>query len=247
MKPKKIREQQLRQAQLALNCTPQSLGLNPELYSGAVRYLFDRPAPSNGNREWYWDTEEPEFEATPLEWTQIQTVLFANAQRDLQPFSNDQVGMGLYYLISNGISNVPFAAIDDQVPVENAIRMMQALPTLWRQCIGLRLESVHAPIGSSGGRLNFVCYMWFDIWPTFWNVRELRPWRDAIWNVFRKMLDVPCREVQISALHGIGHHIHDLDDRPAIEEAVAAFLRHLDPADAELRSYAAMALEGRVQ
>ena len=227
--------------------TPESVGVRPALYASMVSYLFDRPAPVDGQQEWYWDIDEPVFEASPLEWTQLQSVLFANAGRDLVSFDNEQVGMGLNYVMNNAVSMVPFAATDPTVPVDEAMRMMSAMPQLWSGCIGPRLASLHSPIGSiEGGRLAFACYMWFDIWPTFHSVRHVECWRDAVWEVLRSMLNVPCRDVQIAALHGIGHHVHHLDRRIVIDETIAAFTRRLGADDDELRNYAEAARQGTV-
>lgn len=246
MKPKKIREaERLRQAQ-ALHSTPQGVGLAPELYAGALRYLFDRPVPQGQEQEWFWDIDESPFEATPLEWTRIQTVLFANAGRDLAAYDDEQVGMGLNYVMSNGISNVPFAAIDASVPIEEAMRMMAAMPRLWHDCFGPRLGMDRSAIGSRSDRLYFACYMWFDVWPTFWNVRQSAPWRQAMWEVFRQMLAMPWRDVQVAALHGIGHTMRDLE-QPLVDAAIDQLLRQADPQDAELRDYAQAARCGLVQ
>lgn len=226
--------------------TPELVGLAPEQYAAALRYLFDRPVPARGQSEWYWNIDEPEFEAKPLEWTQIQTVLFANAGDDLAAYSNEQVGMGLNYLISNSSSDVPFAATDPSVPLADAMRMMGAFPALWRDCIGPRLVDVVAPIGSSAGRLGFACYMWFDVWPTFWNAKHTPEWRDALWQVFDEMLDVPCREVQIAALHGIGHEGRYLQRQPEVDARVTRFIDGIRD-DEELKSYAEAARCGQVQ
>jgi hypothetical protein len=228
-------------------CTAESVGIDPRLYQAAVRYLFDRPVPQGQEQEWFWNIDEPNFEATPLEWTRIQAVLFANAGRDLAPFGDEQVGMGLNYVMSNAVSDVPFAAIDTEVPLDEAMRMMCAMPALWRDCIGPRLASVRAPIGSDTGRLGFVCYMWFDVWPTFRNVWRLQPWKDAVWSVLRQMLAMPWREVQVAALHGIGHNVCDLDRRAEIDQAIAEFVRGIDERDEELRRYAEAARSGMVQ
>lgn len=75
--------------------SPEGVGLAPALYSAALRYLFDRPVPQAQQQEWFWNVHEPEFEATPLELTRIQTVLFANAGTDLIKYNDEQVGMGL--------------------------------------------------------------------------------------------------------------------------------------------------------
>lgn len=225
--------------------TPQALGLAPERYDAALRYLFDRP---EGRADaWYWNTEEPEFNATPLEWTRIQTVLFANAGTDLAGYSDAQVGHGLNYVMSNGISDVPFAATDASVPLDEAMRMMQAMPALWRDCIGPRLAHVHEPISTSSGMLSHVCYMWFDVWPTFWNARQEPRWQEAVWHVLREMLDVPCREVQVAALHGIGHELTHLNRRDEIDRTVAAFIRSINPNDQNLKNYAEAARQGMVQ
>lgn len=228
--------------------TPERIGLDPALYAAALRYLFDRRVPEGNAPEWFWNIDEPAFEARSLEWTRIQTVLFANAAQHLAPFTDEQVGLGLNYLMSNSVSEVPFAAIEPEVPLAEAMQMMYAMPSLWRDCIGPRLASIHAPIGEgAAGSLGFVCYMWFDIWPSFWSMRHLAPWRDAMWHVLEEMLKVPCREVQIAALHGIGHNGAELDRREAIDHAIDAFLAGIGETDDELRTYALAARRGCVQ
>ena len=227
--------------------SPIDLGLAPGRYEAALAHLFDRPAPAGGQQAWVWDDDPEAFAATPLEWTRIQTLVFANAAVDLRAFSDDQVGMGLNFLMDNGLSDVPYAAIHESVPVDEAMRMMRAMPRLWRDGIGPRLSSVRAGIGSgAGGRLGHVCYMWFDVWPTFYLVRDRQPWRDAVWHVLEQMLEVPCREVRIAALHGIGHRGRDLGRDAEIDRAVDALLSELGHDDAELRTYANAAREGRV-
>jgi len=232
---------------MAMKLTPESVGLERRQYEAAIGYLFDRSEPSVAGAEWYWNIDEPEFDATPLEWTRIQTLLFANAGEDLAPFSDEQVGMGLNYLMNNAVSDVPHAAIHASVPMDEALRMMRAMPSLWRDCIGPRLADVWVPIGSSHGMLAFVCYMWFDVWPTFRLARELQPWKDAQWQVFAEMLHIPCREVQIAALHGIGHNAGYLDRRSVVDAAVNEFIGGIAAADEELKSYALAARQGMVQ
>lgn len=213
----------------------------------ALRYLFDRPMPKEGEDEWYWNIDEPEFEATPLEWTRIQTVLFAQSGSDLSDFGDEQVGMGLNYLMSNSVSNVSFAVIDETVPIDEAMRLMQALPILWQDCIGPRLAGLNRPIGSSNGHLAYVAYMWFEAWPISSNVRHTARWREAIWALLTAMLAVPCRLVQLGALHGIGHEGPDLVTQDQIDQTIASFLRSADSKDDELKNYAEAARQGRVQ
>jgi hypothetical protein len=249
MKSKRIRPSQRKRDAQQVDWTPNGLGLDPDRYQGVLTYLFDRPVPEGQQQEWYWDEDNVPFEASALEWTRFQTAIFANAATDLIGFDNEQVGMGLNYLMNNGLSDVPFAAVDPSVPLEEAMRMMHAMPRLWRDCFGQRLQDASAtdsPIGSgTGGRLWHACYMWFDVWPTFRRASESQRWRDACWNVFVEMLGVPCRAVQIAALHGIGHSVDKLD-KDEIGRVISAFVRDLkdDPA---LRAYAESARQGRVQ
>jgi hypothetical protein len=53
--------------------SPQALGLDPARYEATFRYLFDRPVPQGTESEWFWRLDEPDFEATPLEWTRIRS------------------------------------------------------------------------------------------------------------------------------------------------------------------------------
>ncbi|RMX01345.1 hypothetical protein EBQ26_00755 [Allofranklinella schreckenbergeri] len=240
--------------------TPQAMGLAEDKYQAALRYLFDRPVPARHGQEWYWnwDGTEAPFDATPLEWTRIQTVLFANAGRDLAPYSDEQVGMGLHHVMSNDAGDIPLAAIDPSVPLAEAMRMMQAFPRLWQDCIGPRLAHARTAIGHEPGRLGFVCYMWFDVWPTFYlarqrfenlsavSAREGKVWRDAMWHVLSAMLDMPCRAVQIAALHGLGHEGEHLQREREIHARIDGFIQSLRGQDQELADYARAARCGQV-
>ena len=247
MKAKKLtaRERRLSRETTSVSC--ESVGLDPAVYHAALRYLFDRPVPEKGGQEWYWDIDEPEFEATPLQWTHIQTVLFANAGNDLALYSDDQVGMGLNHVMSNNAGDIPHMVNDSTVPLADAMRMMRALPTLWRDYLGPRLSTAEpSTIGSRSDRLYFVSYMWFDVWPTFWNAKHIPEWQDAMWRVFCEMLAMPFREAQVSALHGIGHEGTRLNRSKELQAHMDAFIRQVKNDD-ELKTYAQAAARGMVQ
>lgn len=246
MKNKKptAREKRLQRCTAPVTC--ESVGLDPATYRAALRYLFDRPAPDQHGQEWYWQIDEPTFEATPLQWTHIQTVLFANAGADLAPYSNEQVGMGLNHVMSNHAGDIPHMVNDPSVPLADAVRMVRALPTLWRDCLGPRLTSTPSAIGSRSDRLYFVSYMWFDVWPTFWNAKHIPAWQDAMWQVFCEMLAMPWREAQVSALHGIGHEHENLNRPKELKAHMDAFIHNVKNDD-ELKTYAQAAAIGMVQ
>ena len=246
MKNKKLTAREKRQQRNNPPVTCDSMGLDPAVYNAALRYLFDRPVPGKNGRDWYWDIDEPEFEATPLQWTHIQTVLFASAGTDLAPYSDEQVGMGLNHVMSNNAGDIPHMVNDPSVPLADAMRMMRALPSLWRECLGPRLSKAPSAIGSRSDRLYFVSYMWFDVWPTFWNAKDIPEWRDAMWQVFCEMLAMPWREAQVSALHGIGHEGSRLNRPKELQAYMDAFTRNVKN-DEELKNYAQAAARGMVQ
>lgn len=218
----------------AVTCA--SVGLEPALYASVLRYLFDRPVPKDKGQEWFWDADEAEFEATPLQWVHIQTVLFANAGQDLAEFTDEQVGMGLNYVMSNSVSQVPHMVNNTSVPLAQAMRMMEALPLLWDGCFGPRLATAQ-PTGSETGRLKFACFNWFDAWPSFRNASHIPEWRDAMWNVFRKMLESPLRDVQLVALDGFAGDGAYLERPERIQVLMNEFLRK-QRGDEELRKLA---------
>lgn len=231
---------------------PAQMGLSPDQYAGALRYLFDRPVPAPGSSEspWYDDVWAEPFEASLTEWVQIQTALFNAAGQDLAGYGDEQVGMGLNYLINAAFSSVPSALREGRVPAIDRLRLMCALPWLWAECIGPRLAHVHAPVGTgAGGTLGFVCYMWFDVWPIPGEDEDDPIWGQALWDALDDMLAVPCREVQIAALHGVGHQKHKMLKHLAreVDRRVAGFVDSWPADDEDLRSYAACALAGQVQ
>lgn len=238
------RERRLSREPRVASC--ESVGLDRAVYNEALRFLFDRPVPEKSGQEWYWNMDEPEFEATPPQWTHIQTVLFANAGTDLVPYSDDQVGMGLNHVMSNNAGDIPHMVNDPSVPLAEAMRMMRTLPTLWSDCIGPRLDTEPRKIGSSSDRLYFVSYMWFDVWPTFWNAKHIPEWQDAMWLVFCEMLAMPWREAQVSALHGIGHEGPRLNRPKELQAHLDTFIRNVKNDD-ELKTYAQAAARGMVQ
>ena len=66
---------------------------------------------------------------------------------------------------------------------------------------GMGFEGLPAGCNPSApkDRLYFVSYMWFDVWPTFWNAKHIPEWQDAMWRVFCEMLALPWREAPIRA------------------------------------------------
>jgi hypothetical protein len=227
--------------------TPEQIGLSAEKYDAAIKYLFDRPESIDmDSTEWCWNIDEPEFVATPLEWVKIQTALFARCGDDLVNFTDCQIGMGLNYIMSNSVSSVPHMPLDKNVMLDDTLLMMKHFPTLWANCIGPRTRHVNCQIGHNTGRLGYVCYMWFDVWALPWNLRHVEEFNASVFSALQKMLRVSSREVQVAALHGIGHLKSDLKLDRDIDNEIARFIKELGNRDEELRFYAMAAQTGMV-
>jgi hypothetical protein len=62
---KRLQRQQAKRRQT--DFSPEGIGLDRAEYEATIRFLFDKPVPDRRDRAWYWNMDEPAFEATPLE------------------------------------------------------------------------------------------------------------------------------------------------------------------------------------
>lgn len=196
---------------------------------------------------WYFDFKEPDFEATAHEFTALITRTFRRSGTDLAQYSNDQVGQGLQYILSNSCSNIIFALRDNQVPLDERMQAVRSIKTLYSDCFNTRCTPAlgHRSHPSANSALNFICYMLWDVSPVASWERVDR--KDEIYPVVLEVLadaltssNIACVE---SALHGLGHVYHEA---PGAADVVRRFLRAPHVANEALLAYAEQAAVGRV-
>jgi hypothetical protein len=210
-----------------------------------VRHYFDHPVTDPA---WHWaDAADAANAADRAELAPRQVVahaarLFREAEEQLAQYSEAQANQGLSLLIQEGDSPL-YTLGETTVPLAERLHCIYSIATLFEKYLAPRC----APrLGGTGGDLNPVCYMWWDLFPLYGQPEN--PLRREIDNaclwVMEASLALPSLACQQSALHGLGHWRMYYPDRcqTLISEFLAGHLR----LHTELREYALCALEGRV-
>lgn len=204
-----------------------------------VEHCFDHPVTDPA---WHWAEDADRAELEPRQAVTYAARLFRGADEWLSPYTDAQVNQGLSFLIDEGGSPL-YALAETAVPLAERLHCIHSIATLFEKCFVPRC----APhLGGSGGDLNPVCYMWWDIFPLYGQPENpaRREIDSACLWVLETTLALPSIACQESALHGLGHWRTYYPDRchSIISEFLAGQLRLLP----ELREYALSALEGRV-
>lgn len=217
----------------------------PPRYQEWLTYLFDHEIVP-GLPEWYWQENAPVFQATPAEEIELWIALMQNAERDLQLYSDEQVGQGLWYLFSNVCSDHCFQVTSADLPLSKVVEMYDTIRLLYTGVFSQRCAPVLGHLSEEGSPLNTICYMLWDVSPLGWpRDHLLAPAIEAaLFGVLSHALDLSHRACAESALHGLG----ELQCR--YPSRVAAVIKPRLPrlaADKALHRYALSALEGMVQ
>ncbi|MDP5240634.1 hypothetical protein Q9Q94_13905 [Uliginosibacterium sp. 31-16] len=216
-------------------------------YQEWLKHVFDRPECNQG---WFFETDDPGFDANRETLMELVTRTFTLAGTDLVAYSDKQVNDGIKYLIYSGCSDIPFALMDEAQPQTKRLELIDSIENLYRDCFAKRCTPVLGHISErSPSPLNDVCYM-------FWDISNLAYWEDprhkdrsvtyaAIVNMLGKILrseNIACIE---SALHGLGHiHSYALD---VVESTIERFLKGQPNLPEKLLQYAHAASRGHVQ
>jgi hypothetical protein len=217
----------------------------PSRYQEWLQFVFDRPAIPNA---WNLGFDVPTPEADDAEICELVAHTLENCGRDLDSYSQDQIGHGLNYIFSNSCSDLVFSLMDDAVPMPLRLRVIASIKDLYRDCITPKCLPELGHIAKQGtNMLNYVCYMLWDISPlSWWENRPNRPiFYGAIVDVLEDALTSPNPACVESALHGLGHIHSSYIER--VEEVIAAYLRRNVFVHPQLKIYAEWASTGNVQ
>lgn len=217
----------------------------PLRYQEWLQFVFDRPVTPNG---WYFDLDISTFEVNTVEISELVAHTLENCGRDLDKYSQDQIGYGLNYIFSNSCSDVVFSIMDDAVPMSLRLRVIASIKNLYRDCFASKcLPELGHTAKHRRNMLNNVCYMLWDMSPLSW--WENRPNRSifygAIVDALEDALTSPNPACVESALHGLGHIHSSYIER--VEDVVAAYLRRNVFVHPQLKVYAQKASIGNVQ
>lgn len=201
-----------------------------------VSAWFDRPD------HWDWVCAEDLPELPAAETLAYATQLFQSAGALLAPYSDTQVGTGLWAFI-NEIGSPLYALRDKQVPLAVRHACLAAGSQVFEEVFATRCTEALGHLSEPSGELNAACYMWWDIFPLYTGASpELD---DTALTLMERTLALSHAACQESALHGLGHWHHG-DHAKRIERTIDTFLARKAARRPELVVYAQNARRGYV-
>lgn len=216
---------------------------SPSAFDGWIDCLFGRPGeypPSFAGVDDEYPLLEPE---TALEYV---TRLFSDAGGILAKFDDAQVNQGLWELV--GASGDLHPLLFDKLPWPDRERGILSISVVYGSLFLPRCSPHLSHLDDSGASpLNSICYMWWDVFPTWGQPNEVElADRDAtLLKVMDRALGLDSVACMESALHGLGHwHMHYPAETARIIERFLEREAELGP---EILAYARSAEAGCVQ
>jgi hypothetical protein len=210
-----------------------------------LKHVFDHDL---SDPAWYWDLDADHWAGPPTTTAQFITRLFENADQLLRPFSDAQLNQGLWYIVSHACSSMMLDVLhESRVPRDDRRRCLSSILSLFRQCFAVRCsEHLSHQDGPGAKPLNSVCYMWWDIFPTWGNPDDpsCAEQDQQLLDVMANTLAIPSVACRESALHGLGHWQHQYPDE--VENIIDAFLGTAPDIRPDLAQYAFSARQGHV-
>jgi hypothetical protein len=204
-----------------------------------VKGLFgDHVVNADYDDERYYDVPPP----LALEYA---TRLFESSGSLLRPLADANIKQGLNRIISDG-DNQFDALFDGSASGAAHVRFVNSIEHVYRDVFVVRCAEVLGHLDEPGSPLNAVCYMWWDIFPTWGKPQrqELRVLDAAVLDLLERLLLIEHDACIESALHGLGHWYLHYGVR--VESIVGTFLMRGTPLRPELREYALAASQGGV-
>lgn len=184
---------------------------------------------------------------TPAQELAHLTRLFNDPLAALAACSDEEIGVGLWSVLDSGGAATALAIGDPGLPLADRVRCVRSIGVLYRELFLPRCSERLGHLSEQGGRLDMVCYMFWDI-ACFGGAagdREGNLLEDAVLDVLDDALHLDHAACQESAIHGLGHRVGRHPHRaPAILEGWLKTVRARDP---RLNDYARAARGGCIQ
>jgi hypothetical protein len=239
-------------------------------FSHWLDYLFGHPVGPSGFRETddWWDEQ-----ANPSLAVAYFTRLFEVPDTLLEQYPHDQIDRGFWFLLGESGHLRPL--LEPPVPLEERCRALLAIARLFERLFAPSCANHlgHLDRGPEAAKpLNSICYMWWDLFPTWGGYDDVQPPSptapppsrrpqpadalmihptlapqsvdDALLTVMAQTLRLDSDPCRESAIHGLGHWNRSYPVRTTriLDEWLAAEPR-ISP---ELRQYALSARSGCV-
>ena len=168
--------------------------------------------------------------------------LFTNAREDLAYFHDDQIGAGMWILVSD--DHIQLSHPD--VPIDQREATLHASVDLFRDLFATRCAPALAHSSNDQPLINSACYMWWEYLThiAFPGDPAFDRMRSACFDVMEATLQIPHPAVQESALHGLGHEAARSE---RARDIIDRFLAAPNDASPDLITYARAARAGCIQ
>ena len=210
-------------------------------------YIFDRQITKI---EWYYGGNEGKYPFDDGEFHEFYFLekLFQNPAADLEKFSNDQISLGFNYIFSNTCSEMAENFRDFDISFDRKLKVIFSLFNLFEQIFEPRSERVLSANSQSVlSKINYVCYMFWDITPLSFAGRipkaDANQYYQAIATVMQRCLYLQNPACIKSGLHGLGHLAYQYPN--IIEPIIDQFLQ-TEKLNLALIDYAKSARMGQI-
>jgi hypothetical protein len=204
-----------------------------------VESIFRHPV---AEPSWWWNENEIrplDPEIAPNLAIDFLIRLFETGT-ELDPYSNDQVAQGLWFLLDSSCSNYMELLRNSSIPLPSRLRCLAAIVKLNREVFARRCRPIIEGIDEE--YLETTCYMLWDLSEALTPHSGDADMDEACLDTLIEVLEIPHHLCQKSALHGLGHWS---DTYSRVSVAIDEFLQRSD-VPRELRQYAVEASAGRV-
>jgi hypothetical protein len=171
--------------------------------------------------------------------------MLENYEIDLAGFSDWQLGLGIDYIFNNTCSDLSFFLRDGPSSIEDRVAAIRALKVFFERCLNVRCEKSLGHLSQAGNKLNYFCYMVWDITPLTYceesgNKNEIYAAVAEVMEFSLTLDNIACIE---GGLHGLGHLEPYYERAP---EIVRKFIHCSGCKDQRLIEYAKAAEHGNV-
>jgi len=197
------------------------------------------------NRSGIFETNAPEFEASPIEIVELISQTFLRSGKDLLEYTDARVDQGIWYIASSSGSNFSHSLKSSDVPLAKRLEAIGSIFYLYSDCFAKRCAETLGHLSEEGSALNSSCYMFWDISPITYlkDMPDSKAMQDAVLNVLEKILTIEHRACREGAFHGLSEMFYSRQE--SVQEIVDRFLSKTK-LDEKLLTYARNAREGNV-
>ncbi len=209
-----------------------------------IDHIFNHPVT---NPAWHWANDadcEPEPAEVNVEYL---TRLFSNSDLLLRSFDNAQVNQGLNLIVDASCSNHACTITRPDAPWLKRRGCIRSIFDVYAKCFAARCENGLSHCDEIINPLNYICYMWWDVFPAWPDPADRLESDEAseYIGVMERCLTLSHQACLEGALHGLGHW--QLNFPQHVEPIIDRFLYERNDLPPKLLTYARMARRGAVQ